>query len=750
MHATRRAPRNLGLLPLLVHLLARPASGWISTSQANYGLQIEDVVKASYGLYQGSAFRALGWLWSFPRDPLDTTGLGGGITWALDPALCEHLLPRMRENFWMQTFVGCAMIKASIQRAFDAWAINHAWISFVDVSPLCDEEAAQGGGRLASMGPPASDNAYASPLRTSCSHSEVYVTARADESEPFSDGYDESRGDAVAESFAYPRLTSSFRHTNGETPFIILGENEFTRQMVEVTGGRIELDASARACYYLDHRFCAPFNAMKRATSPGAVFFGGFVFFFIIWGVPMVLIVLEFVVQMGLRIRKRWLDRIAAKVNEMLAENSLKLMDIFREWDEDGSGSVDKEEFRKAVAALGYKAPKRYIYGVFEALDVSGDGFVEFDELQAGLEALKGKRSKTLEGNVYSYVLLGAIAAWSVAGTALRIFWSIVPWAFYQFILQNCWECHDFEAAVAHQMGHLLGLSHPDVPGDDRLGTPGKNSYNAYLAGGGVMNATNASSHCTKVWEDVKQGTPPGLTGSELIYTEGGKCDPGPCGLVRTALMARFTASHSTSGGCLAQDDYEGLLTLYPVCTSGGVPSAPMCHDTPINIGLLLVLTGLLAPLLLSMAAAFLVQMIADHRANVRALREQAEAKASSSFNALAGAPASSSYPALLTDSSGVVGVSGGGGGLTCGCGDGVGGGGGREVAISRGSGSRASRFIALAKKTQGMSPAGEDTSTAPPEAEEAAGAVPSSGRALLPARAQRYAAPPEQGSEQV
>ena len=36
-----------------------------------------------------------------------------------------------------------------------------------------------------------------------------------------------------------------------------------------------------------------------------------------------------------------------------LAENSAKLIDLFREWDEDGNGSIDKTEFRKSVAALG-------------------------------------------------------------------------------------------------------------------------------------------------------------------------------------------------------------------------------------------------------------------------------------------------------------------------------------------------------------------------------------------------------------
>ena len=684
MHALARLQT---LRCVLLLLLAWPAASWISVSQAKYGAQLDDLAKATYGTSRASAFRTLGWLWTFPRDPLDTRGLGGSITWALDPSMCAHLMPRMREGYWTQTFVGCPMIKASIQRALDAWAINHHFISFTDVSAQCDEEAARGGGGLAAMGAPAWDNAFAPPLRTSCSHAELYVTARANQSEPFSDGYDRDGGDAVAEAIAYPRLSNTFRFTNGETPYLVFGQTQLARQVVEVTGGRIELDASPGTCYYLDHRFCAPFNAMKRATSPGAALFGGFVTFFLVWGVLMAFVVLELFWQLGKRIRRRWLD----------------------------------------------------------------------------LRHMKETRAVTLEGeNLYwrTQICLGAAASWSVAGTTLRLFWVAAPWAFYQFILQNCWECYDFEAAVAHQMGHLLGLSHPDVPPQKLLGVggvpPSNNSYNAHLAAGGIMNANN--SHCTHVWDDVVAGTPPGLTGSELIYTEGGKCDPGPCGLVRTALMARYTASHSTSGGCLEQDDYEGLLTLYPVCTSGGVPTSPTCLDTPNNLGMLMVLTGLLAPLLLSMVSAFLFQMAI--RARLRSLSEQTNRGLGTQATSLVcriNTQGSGNGLSLTSSSTPSAGVAPPGGGMASLLGGGGGGGGG----------SRASRFIAMSKRTQAIAPAPETASTALVQAtiseeqsdeqsggqsgeqsggqhEAAAGAVPTGGRTRETA-GQRYAAPPAQ-----
>ena len=45
---------------------------------------------------------------------------------------------------------------------------------------------------------------------------------------------------------------------------------------------------------------------------------------------------------------------IRDQLNTILSEHSVKLIDLFREWDEDGNGAIDKKEFRKAVAALGY------------------------------------------------------------------------------------------------------------------------------------------------------------------------------------------------------------------------------------------------------------------------------------------------------------------------------------------------------------------------------------------------------------
>ncbi|MEC8552532.1 MAG: EF-hand domain-containing protein, partial [Pseudomonadota bacterium] len=47
------------------------------------------------------------------------------------------------------------------------------------------------------------------------------------------------------------------------------------------------------------------------------------------------------------------------QLNAILTEHSVKLIDLFREWDADGDGEVSKKEFRKAMPMLGLEARRR-------------------------------------------------------------------------------------------------------------------------------------------------------------------------------------------------------------------------------------------------------------------------------------------------------------------------------------------------------------------------------------------------------
>ena len=54
---------------------------------------------------------------------------------------------------------------------------------------------------------------------------------------------------------------------------------------------------------------------------------------------------------------------------------------MFREWDEDASGSVSKKEFRKAMPLLGLDVPRSEMDALFDSWDADGSGSIEHKEL---------------------------------------------------------------------------------------------------------------------------------------------------------------------------------------------------------------------------------------------------------------------------------------------------------------------------------------------------------------------------------
>lgn len=125
-HPPRREPKLIIVMMrlfLFMQLLGA-ARGWVSKSQSVYGAQISEIQAMLRGENVNRDPRAqLGYLWHMPENPDDTRGLGGGITWAWDPALCTMLAPQFKEDImWWGNFVNCDNFKAAVSRAFDKCA----------------------------------------------------------------------------------------------------------------------------------------------------------------------------------------------------------------------------------------------------------------------------------------------------------------------------------------------------------------------------------------------------------------------------------------------------------------------------------------------------------------------------------------------------------------------------------------------------------------------------------------------------
>ena len=84
---------------------------------------------------------------------------------------------------------------------------------------------------------------------------------------------------------------------------------------------------------------------------------------------------------------------VQEQLMQMLEASKTRVIDLFRAWDDDFSGTIDRREFRKAVRSLGVAAPKQEIDGMFDTFDQDGSGLIDYNELNHHL-----RRKVELEG----------------------------------------------------------------------------------------------------------------------------------------------------------------------------------------------------------------------------------------------------------------------------------------------------------------------------------------------------------------
>ena len=193
------------------------------------------------------------------------------------------------------------------------------------------------------------------------------------------------------------------------------------------------------------------------------------------------------------------------------------------------------------------------------------------------MQTISTKESRTRQWAGCMLVLSRMSLLWMVLCSLA----TITPLTFYTQLFKPCYDCYDFESAATHEIGHLLGLNHPDKYASHNrmaLAPMGPESCHDPLAFS-TLNGTAAAA--------------------DAPYS----------------LMHSYTRHPSEV--CLTEDDLHGLNYLYPTCDNAILPPAS-CHKSERNIGWLRFAMWVLFPVLVALAILLCLTGLVKRHQRVR------------------------------------------------------------------------------------------------------------------------------------
>ena len=81
-------------------------------------------------------------------------------------------------------------------------------------------------------------------------------------------------------------------------------------------------------------------------------------------------------------LKRHYVPPPASGLAVALHASSARIVDVFRQWDSDGSGTVSKKEFRKAVSAMGLVATPGEADALYDLFDPDKSGAIDYREMK--------------------------------------------------------------------------------------------------------------------------------------------------------------------------------------------------------------------------------------------------------------------------------------------------------------------------------------------------------------------------------
>ncbi|KOO33679.1 ankyrin repeat protein [Chrysochromulina tobinii] len=99
---------------------------------------------------------------------------------------------------------------------------------------------------------------------------------------------------------------------------------------------------------------------------------------------------------------------VETKLAIAIKKNAVRVMDLFRDWDENSDGVISKKEFRRALKNLSLGGTSSDHDALFDKWDVDGSGALDYNELDKALRTgLKGLKEEDLANDNFIKITLG-------------------------------------------------------------------------------------------------------------------------------------------------------------------------------------------------------------------------------------------------------------------------------------------------------------------------------------------------------